>query len=139
MKVTIKQHTNEGALLVDQTGTEQWFKIAQHIDPQYVHDGEAEVTIKGEEITFVKSVKKPGFANQSKPGGFGQKKTFIAPQPPKTKQVEILEDVSLVDLKAAMNEFYKTHDCIASQIFPCDIVVDGSTKRSYDAIIYYNL
>jgi hypothetical protein len=142
MKVTIKalKKDRTGCLLSwqDEEGiVEQWLPFGEKINPDWVHAGEAEVTIREGFLSYVKMDARPKPSPNS--GAFPKKRENISDFPGRRSAVEVIERAELKKLKVTLNEFYSNHDIIATQVFPLFSFqsTQGATIQYYDAIIYY--
>lgn len=145
MKATVKAKSeeNNSVLLVDESGAEEWFTLAEHVKMTYVRTGVAEVTVNQEDglVTFLKMDSPPkkypqksGFGkpaqksfgqNSPKPGEESEERKFY-----KTKHL-VFENLSTEELRTALDLACEQNWVIATQTH--------FAAGKWAAVVYYKV
>ncbi len=146
MKVKIIEIGEGRVNLEDGNGVSQWVNLAEWVKPNFVKLGDAEVTIKEDQVTFLKMSEAPktfGKTQKSFGGNFGgtgapppQSSGYPKASPPeekkfyKTKHL-VLENMTAEELKTQLDVASEQNWVIATQTH----FVGGK----WNAVIYYKV
>lgn len=136
MKVKIIEIDGRRVNLEDAIGVSKWVDLAEWVKSSYVKLGNAEVTIKEDQVSFLKMAdSKPTFGKPAKSFGGNFDETPKNSEEPekkfyKTKHV-VLENVTAEELRVALDMACANHWVIATQTH----FVNGK----WSAVVYYKV